>query len=160
MAKRKGKRREGSLASLAQILDGAYPGRKEDKSLIRTFSWWERAVSQRVVEVASPVKLLRGTLIIHTRSSSWAQELTFHQEDLLRSVREHVPAVQRLRIKVGPMPPAAQQPDPPPPKVIPLPVSALPGDVARALAHLRDDEVRAAVSRAACASMGKVEGSE
>ena len=51
-------------------------------------------------------------------------------------------------------------PDPPPPKVIPLPVSALPGDVARALAHLGDDDVRTAVSKAACTSMGKIEETE
>lgn len=145
---------------MAEILDRAYPGRPADRVMIRTFSWWDRAVSPRIVEVARPVKLSHGTLIIHTRSSAWAQELTFHEEDLLRSVREQVPAVKRLRIRVGPMPPAAQRPDPKPPKVTPLPVSELPGDIARALAHLGDDDLRAAVRRAVCTSLGKIEEPE
>ena len=152
-SKRKRKWRNGSLRSLATILDGDYPGRKEDRTLIRTFSWWERAVSRRIAEVARPVKLLHGTLLIHTRSASWAQELSFHEEDLLASVREVTPKVKRLRIRVGPMPPPGQGPDVRPPKVEPLPVRELPGDVARALAHIADDDLRDAVRLAACTSL-------
>ena len=109
MARRRGKARNGSLRSLADILDGAYPGRVQDRPLIRTFSWWERAVTRRIAEVARPVKLSHGTLIVHTKSSSWAQELSFHEEDLLASIRKVVPMVRRLRIKTGPMPPPGQK---------------------------------------------------
>jgi len=157
--KRKKKWRNGSLRSLADILDGAYPGRKEDKGLIRTFSWWEKAVSRRIAEVARPIKLAHGTLLIHTQSSSWAQELSFHEEDLLASVRQVSPKVKRIRIRVGPMPPPGQAPEPPPPKIRPLAMHELPGDVARALAHLADDEVRDAVRLAACTSLGSPEKS-
>ena len=160
VARRKGKWRKGSLRSIADILDGAYPGRPEDRVLIRTFSWWDRAVSPRIVAVARPIKLSHGTLIIHTRSASWAQELSFHEEDLLRSVQESVPGVKRLRIKVGPMPRAAQLPDPPKPKVKLLPLAELPGDIARALARVGDDRVRDAVTRAARTSLGTFEEPE
>jgi len=145
---------------MADILDGAYPGRREDRGLIRTFSWWERAVSRRIAEVARPVKLSHGTLVIHTRSSAWAQELSFHEEDLLNSIREVVPLVKRVRIRVGPMPRPGQAPDPPPPKVRPLPATDLPGNIARALAHVSDDEVRDVLSKAACTSLGTVEEAE
>lgn len=145
--------RSGSLRSIADILTGAYPGRTDDLTLVRTFAWWERAVSRRIAEVARPIKLSHGTLVIHVRSSVWAQELSFHEEELLRSVRMVVPKVQRLRIKVGPMPPPGQAPDPAPEKVTPLPLTELPGDVARALARIGDDRVREVVGQAACAQL-------
>ncbi len=148
------KRRNGSLRSIADILVGAYPGRTEDLTLVRTFAWWDRAVTRRIAEVARPVRLSHGTLVVHVRSSVWAQELTFHEEDLLRSVRAVVPAVRRLRIKVGPMPPPGQAPDPPPEIIEPLPVTELPGDLARALAKIGDDRLREVVGRAACTTLG------
>ena len=143
MAKRAA--RKGSLRSVADILAGTYPGRTEDLTLIRTFAWWERAVSRRIAEAARPVKLSHGTLYVHTRSSAWAQELTFHEEELL---------VQRIRIKMGPMPPPGQAPDPVPPKTVPLPMTELPGEIARALAQIGDDRVREVVGRAACTTLG------
>lgn len=155
MAKPGRGRRSGSLRSIADILVGAYPGRTDDLTLIRTFSWWERAVSRRIAEVARPVRLSHGTLYVHVRSSVWAQELTFHEEELLASVRRVVPSVRRMRIKVGPMPPPGQAPDPPPPETEPLSVGELPGDVARALARVSDDRVREAVTKAACMQLGK-----
>lgn len=145
------------MRSISDILDGAYPGRAADRQLIRTFSWWDKAVSERIADAARPVKLSHGTLIVHTRSSAWAQELSFHEADLLRSVQEQVPKVQRIRIRVGRMPPAPPKKDPPPPKVIPLPVGSLRGDIARALAHLGDDELRDVLSRAARTSLGTTE---
>lgn len=152
--RRKQKRRTGSLRSLADILDGAYPGRTQDRTLIRTFSWWERAVSRRIAEAARPVQLKHGTLVIHTQSSSWAQELSFLQDDLLASVQKVAPMVKRMRIRVGPMPPPGQPPDPPPPKVRPLDVSLLPANIARALAHVGDDHLRDVLSAAARMSLG------
>lgn len=152
--------RKGSLLPLSTILTGAYPGRTEDLTLIRTFSWWERAVSRRIAEVARPVRLSHGTLTVHTRSSVWAQELSFHEEDLLASVRAVVPQVQRIRIKVGEMPPPGQAPDPPPPKVEPLKLTELPADIARALARIGDDDLRATLGRAACTSLGTVKEPE
>ncbi|MCA9607699.1 MAG: DUF721 domain-containing protein [Myxococcales bacterium] len=156
MARRYKAGRSGSLRSISDILVGAYPGRTDDLTLIRTFSWWERAVSRRIAEVARPVRLSHGTLYVHVRSSVWAQELTFHEEELLASVRRVVPSVRRIRIKVGPMPPPGQAPDPPPPETEPLAFAELPGDVARALARVSDDEVREALTRAACMQLGSL----
>jgi hypothetical protein len=99
------------------------------------------------------VKLERGTLIIHTRTAAWAHELSFHEADLLAAIRARVGAVARLRIRVGPMPPPPKPPKPPPPKVEPLRPGQLPGDVARALAHVEDDALRDALTKAACTSL-------
>ncbi len=110
----------------------------------------------RIAKHARPVDLRRGTLIIHTRTTAWAQELSFHEADLLTAIRKRVRAVQRLRIRVGPMPPPPKPPKPPSPKVQPLPLGKLPGDVARALAHVSDDALRDAMTKAACTSLAPV----
>ncbi len=138
---------------MSSILDGLYPGADDKRPLLRTFSWWDRAVSDRIAAKARPVKLYRGTLIVHTCSAAWAQELSFHERDLLASVRAHVPQVQRVRIRVGPFPAPLPRLEKPKPAYLPLPVASLPADVARALAHVADDSLRDALTRAACTSL-------
>lgn len=120
---------------------------------MRTFSWWDATVSDRIARHARPVKLYRGTLIVHTSSAAWAQELSFHEEDLLRSVQARVPKVERIRIRTGPFPRPPDRPEPPKPGYVAMPVHALPGEVARALASVRDDGLRDAITKAACTSL-------
>jgi hypothetical protein len=141
---------------LGDILDGAYPGRAEDRPLLQTFGWWDRTVPTRVAKHARPVKLQKGLLVIHTRTAAWAQELSFSEADLLASIRARIPSVKRLRIGVGQMPRPPKPPKPPPPKIAPVPVSQLPGDVARALARVSDDRLREVMTRAVCTSMAPV----
>lgn len=100
--------------------------------------------------------LRRGTLIVHTKTTAWAQELSFHEADLLKAIRARVPAVRRLRIRVGQMPPPPKPPKPRPPKITPIEVAKLPPDVARALAHVADDGLRDVLTRAACTSLAPV----
>lgn len=148
------KRRPDSFPTrISAVLDGAYPGRSSDRPLVRTFSWWDRTVPPRIADRARPITLKHGTLVIHTGSSAWAQELSFHERDLLASVQRSVPDVKRLRIRVGPMPPPPAPPDPPPPKVEPIPLSALPAEIARGLARIRDDGLREALALAARTSL-------
>jgi hypothetical protein len=156
MARRRAKRRNGGLFALGDILEGAYPGRAEDRPLLVTFAWWDRVVPPRIARNARPVDLRSGTLIVHTRSSTWAQELSFHEADLLKSIRARIKTVHRLRIRVGPMPPPPPEPKPPAPKIPPLPVTELPGDVARSLARVGDDRLRDALTKAACAVLAPV----
>ena len=151
--RRRARRPKSFPTRVSDVLDGAYPGRPADRPLLRTFSWWDRVVPARIAERARPVSLKHGTLVIHTGSSGWAQELSFHERDLLASVQESVPAVLRLRIRVGPMPKPPPPPDPPPPKTEPIPFADLPAELARALAGLHDDDLRDAVSLAARTSL-------
>jgi hypothetical protein len=153
-AKRKTKKKRGGpLRMLGDILEGAYPGRPDDKPLVRTFSWWDRTVPARIAKNARPFELRRGVLVIHTKGSAWAQELSFHEEDLLGRIQKRVPAVKRLHVRVGPLPPGPKEHAPRPPKIPPLRVSQLPSDVARALAHVGDDALRTALTRAVCAAL-------
>lgn len=153
MSRSKRRRRNGSLVSIASLLDGLDSDVDKRRPLVRTFSWWDATVSDRIARHARPVKLYRGTLIVHTSSAAWAQELSFHEEDLLRSVQARVPSVQRIRIRTGPFPRPPGRPEPPKPEYEAMPVHALPGEVARALAGVGDDEVRVAITKAACTSL-------
>ncbi|MCC6875120.1 MAG: DUF721 domain-containing protein [Sandaracinaceae bacterium] len=153
---RAARRPRGKLLPIETILKRAYPSREPaDLAALRAFAWWARVVPPRVARNARPVRLVRGTLIVHARSAAWAQELSFLQEDLLTRIREGVPSagVVRLRIKLGPLPPPASQIERRSPKVTPLSVAQLPGEVARALAHVGDEALRDVLSRAARMSL-------
>jgi len=150
---RPAKRQQSVPRTIGDILDGAYPGRPGDRPLLQTFGFWDRTVPPRIAQHARPVALRRGTLVIHTRTTVWAQELSFHEADLLASIRSRVPSVQRLRIQVGPMPPPPKPPKPPAPKVTPIEVARLPGEIARELARVGDDRLRDTLTRAVCTSL-------
>ncbi|MGF1464991.1 MAG: DUF721 domain-containing protein [Sandaracinaceae bacterium] len=148
MAKRR--RRGGEPQLLGDVID-----RGASRALIDTFSWWDRAVPQRIAQAARPVHLRRGTLVVHTKTAAWAQELSYVAAELLRSVKARVPRarIERLRIRVGPMPrPPAPKAERPPP-VRPMRAVDLPPDLARALAHVGDGQLRDVLSRAACTSL-------
>jgi hypothetical protein len=150
----KAARRQRSVPpTIGDILDGAYPGRVEDRPLLQTFGWWDRTVPQRIAKNARPVALRRGVLVVHTRTTAWAQELSFHEVDLLASVSARVPSIKRLRIQVGPMPPPPKPPAPPPPKVTPIEIGRIPGEIARELARVGDDALRETLTRAVCTSL-------
>lgn len=91
--------------------------------------------------------------MIHTRTAAWAQELSFHEADLLASVSARVPSIKRVRVQVGPMPPPPEPPKPPPPKVTPIEVARIPGEIARELARVGDDALRETLTRAVCTSL-------
>ena len=150
----KAARRQRSVPrTIGDILDGAYPGRTEDRPLLQTFGWWDRTVPARIAKNARPVALRRGTLVVHTRTTAWAQELSFHEADLLASVSARVPAIKRVRVQVGPMPPPPAPPKPPAPKVTPMEVARIPGEIARELARVGDDALRETLTRAVCTSL-------
>ena len=108
-------------------------------------------MSRRIAEHARPVHFGRGTLTVHTKNAAWASELSFLEPQLVRSIRKRAPeaGVRRIRFRVGRMPPTPPRPPPPPPKVKPLPLEALPADLARELAQIGDDRLRDAVGLAA-----------
>lgn len=130
-------------------------------TLIRTFAWWDRIVSDRIAKNARPVHLSHGTLVVHTSSAVWAQELSYHEPELLSSIQREVPTakVARLRIRVGPLPPVRRaSPAPSQEPSDALRVSQLPENLARALASVGDDQLRSAITQAACQSLGSRRG--
>ena len=125
---------------------------------MRLFATWPKVVSERIAKNAAPVGFRSGVLTVHTATAAWANALSFESAQILGKLRARLPdvTVQRIAFRVGRLPelPEKVQPDPQPPRVIPL--SALPGDVARELARVRDDGLRERLTRAAAASLSEL----
>ncbi|MGB8330455.1 MAG: DUF721 domain-containing protein [Polyangiales bacterium] len=151
------KRKKGNLESIAKVLKGVYPA-PDQLDAARAFAWWTRSVPPRIVENARPVRLSNGVLLVHVRSSVWANELSYLTDDLLARLREHVPMsrVERIRFQVGPLPdlPIREAPTPPPPE--PVRLGSLPEELGRALSRVHDDELRRAITAAATTSLARI----
>jgi len=151
------RRKKGNLESVAKLLKGVYPA-PDQLEAARAFAWWSRAVPPRILANARPVKLAGGVLVVHVRSSVWANELSYLTDDLLSRLREHAPMsrVERIRFQVGPLPEiAAREADAPPPPE-PVRLAALPEELGRALSRIHDDELRKAIAEAATTSLARL----
>lgn len=150
------RRRRGKSEPLAleAVLSSVYPrAEPQEIAALRAFGWWTRVVPERVAKNARPVRFARGVLTVHAATSAWAQELDFARESLLASVRRRLPDVRRIRVVVGPLPdlPTRHRGQPAPAPVEPL--ERLPDEVARALAAVQDDGLRAAIADAAATAL-------
>jgi hypothetical protein len=146
-------RRRGSMENLSSLVVKVYPGRsREDLEAVQAFGAFMRALSPRVLRNARPVKLFRGTLVVHTSNSAWANSLQLESVGVLAKLKRLTPSirVRRLVFRAGHLPEAAL-PLPhtplPPPKHIEL--RTMPEELARELARIHDDTLREAVTRAA-----------
>jgi hypothetical protein len=145
------------MSDLSSLVMRAYPGRsKEEIDTVRTFGAWAKALSPRIVKNARPVRLSRGLLTVHTSTGAWASSLQLESESLLTKLRARLPGVplRKLIFRMGPLP-DAEAPRPPDPEIEQgIPAEELPDDVARELARIQHDGVRAAVAKAAAAGLG------
>jgi len=145
-------RRRGSMENLSVLVSRAYPGQnREDLDAVRAFGAFMRALSPRVVRNARPVRLLRGTLTVHTSNSAWANSLQLESDAVLAKLKRTAPdiRVRRLVFRSGPLPEAAA-PLPHKPQIpSAITLRELPEDLARELARIHHDGVREAVTRAA-----------
>lgn len=109
---------------------------------------WADAVGPQIARNAWPARVSRdGTLIVHTRSSVWAQELA-HLEPIVRErLGDRAPA--RLRFVVGAVP------EPAPEQLVdvvetpPTPDAAHRAQAERLAEGIEDEALRAAVARLA-----------
>jgi len=141
------------MENLSAIVARVYPGRsREELDAVRAFGAFMRALSQRILRNARPVKLTRGTLFVNTSNSAWANSLQLESESLLAKLKRVAPEakIRKLVFRAGPLPDAAL-PLPHTPLVAHpgIPLKELPGEIARELARIHNDEVREAVARAA-----------
>lgn len=158
MSRRRRERDRIEPRALSDLLPKVYPGKEpDDVRVIRAFQWWEKAVPPRVLANARPVRISRGVLTIHTATSVWANELKMLEPQLLESLHRRSPkaGVRSLRIKVGPLPPMPISTRRERRQTPVVPVTALPEELARALAGVADDSVREAVAMAAGISLGR-----
>ena len=116
---------------------------------------WELAVGTKIARRARPTKLERGVLHVRTASSTWAQELSLLADAITAQLRARGLDVRSLRFQVGPVEPLKRPAWRTEVKRAPEPV-ALPPDVNALLAAVPDDDLRAAIARAAAASLGQL----
>jgi hypothetical protein len=141
------------MENLSALVARVYPGRsREELDAVRAFGAFIRALSPRILRNARPVKLFRGTLVVHTSNSAWANSLQLECENLLAKVMRSTPdaRIRKLLFRAGPMPDAAL-PLPHTPLVATrgIPLRELPEEIARALSRIHNDGLREAVARAA-----------
>lgn len=114
---------------------------------------WELAVGTKIARRARPTKLERGVLHVRTASSTWAQELSLLADAITAQLRARGLNVRSLRFQVGPVEPLKRPSWRTDVRIAPDPV-ALPETVSASIAGVADDELRAAIARAAAASLG------
>ena len=140
------------MANLSALVARVYPGRSRDElDAVRAFGAFMRALSPRILRNARPVKHFRGTLVVHTINSAWANSLQLESDSLLAKLKRVAPdaRVRKLVFRAGPLPdtalPLAHTP------LIPMagiPLKELPEEIARELARIHNDELREAVAKA------------
>ena len=52
------------------------------------FVVWDEAVGQRIAKIATPTRMLRGTLIVSVKSGAWRNELSMRKHEVLRRINE------------------------------------------------------------------------
>jgi hypothetical protein len=150
------KRRKAHPSGLSEVVAKVYPSHEpEDVRSIRAFVFWERAVPERVVENARPVRLERGVLYVHAATTVWANEIDLLKEDFLERLRKVAPEsrIRAIRVKVGRLPPRPPVLRKEVRAIPPKPLTDLPDEVARALASISDDELRKTIGSAASYSL-------
>lgn len=124
--------------------------------LLELVAAWPQAVGTEIARNAWPARLARdGTLHVSTSSSTWAFELTQLEPDVLGRLRaklgEAVP--KKLRFAPGPLPaPAAEPPAETSPARLVASANAR-SQAASLAAEIENEELRAAVARAAAVSL-------
>ncbi len=150
--RRRGRR---SLEPLGKLLEKELP-RNAQLLEARIFGAYIDAVPPRVLANARPVRFQHGVLWVHTKNASWAQELEFLAADLLPRIRARVrgTSLAAIRFRVGPLPDLPDLPRPVVHEPPAMPLAALPEDLGRALASLRDDGLRSVIADAARHALG------
>jgi hypothetical protein len=140
------------MENISALVARVYPGRSRDElDAVRAFGAFMRALSPRILRNARPVKLMKGTLLVHTSNSAWANSLQLECESLLAKLKRVAPdaRIRKLLFRAGPLPEAALPPlhTPEGPKGVPL--KELPEEIARELARIHNDQLREAIAKAA-----------
>ncbi len=115
---------------------------------------WPEAVGPAIARAAWPQRVARdGTLHVTTESSTWAFELGRMAEEILTRLRDAVgeQTPPALRFATGPVPSPGADERPPPPAAAPTPEEN--ARAASLSAGIDDPGLRAAVRRAAAASL-------
>ena len=69
----------------------------------RVLTEWRARVGDRIADVATPVRLDRGTLIVGVRSSAWLMELRLMEKQLVERLNRGLgdSGIERMRLILG-----------------------------------------------------------
>jgi Dna[CI] antecedent, DciA len=103
------------VLKLSDALEGWSPSggnRPHQDPVLLLGAVWPEIVGENVARNSNPARLLDGTLLIITRSSSWSQELSFLAERIVAAARARLPnsGIERVRFRVGKLPAAPGSP--------------------------------------------------
>jgi predicted nucleic acid-binding Zn ribbon protein len=52
------------------------------------FVVWGQAVGERIAKVATPTRMVRGTLIVSVRTGAWRNELSMRKQEIVQKLNE------------------------------------------------------------------------
>jgi hypothetical protein len=116
---------------------------------------WESAVGSRIARRTRPLRIERGTLHVLAASAAWVQELSLLSEPIVAELRKRGYTLSSLRFRVGSVDRPVEPRSDGPRKRVPL-AAPLDPRLSRALEAVHDDELRAAIERAARMQLGFV----
>jgi hypothetical protein len=146
---------EGLFDSVATELDriGAGAG---GAALAELLARWPEAVGETIARNAWPARRSRdGTVLVHTSSSAWAQELT-HLEEQVRA--KLGPEAPRLRFAVGALPATGRETVSEAQRFVHRPTEAEDAQAAELAGRIDADSVREAVREACALSLAAQRG--
>lgn len=88
---------------LQELFEQNIPGFKEKQKEFEILQIWPECVGEKIAKNTTPIKMIDNeTLLIGTKSSSWAQELKFLEEDILNKLESKLGArrVKKLKFKL------------------------------------------------------------
>jgi hypothetical protein len=152
--------RQGSLEAIGKLIGKVYPAREPDEArALRVFAAYSRAVPERILRNARPVRYEKAVRYVHTATAAWANALSLESAQMLGKLRFRLRdlPLQRIVFRVGRLPDLVDtvQPEPPLRKLLPL--AQLPEELARELARIGDDALRERVARAMAVSLAEPE---
>lgn len=101
MKRKKMERAESVSNILGQILKDKGLSKKVVQYSI--FEIWEEIVGSTIAKYTQPLRVVGDILIIKTKNSAWANELTFMKPEILKKIHEHIPdgSIKEIRFTAG-----------------------------------------------------------
>jgi hypothetical protein len=113
---------------------------------------WPAAVGPEIARSAWPARFQRdGTLVVHTRDSVWAFELTQRAGE----IQERLEGVAALKFVPGPLPESVAEPSQAAPRESPAPTLEHSRQAAEWAAEIENADLRKIVTKAVAMSLAK-----
>lgn len=140
------------LETLEGILDRAGEARFAPRRAPIPYRVWAECVGPRIAARARPVALAHGVLTVRVATSTWATELGLLGDPICVALGKRGYAITQLRFRVGAIDDLGLRVEPRRFARVPPPIP-LPGELARKVEGVEDDELRREIARAAAANL-------